>query len=237
MKNFVSNSANQIDPPESDIPEQLKDILQEVKQLKDIITTIDKNVDLIHERYTLVLTAAETSQIKQANDEIMNYTNEINKLSVNVEERLKKIAGDNVNNHCHTPEAEQRMRESIHSNLAKNLFNSMAKYQAIINKSTQAYKSKVESQVVIITGQQPTEEQLEKILESGPQNLYSNLLVQEKHHEDAMNVLMFLQARKQDLDNVEATISQLHQMFLDMATLVESQGDMIDQIEFNVKKS
>ena len=39
------------------------------------------------------------------------------------------------------------------------------------------------------------------------------------------------------LEKLEQSIFELHEMFVDMANLVESQGEMIDRIEFHVGKA
>jgi len=41
----------------------------------------------------------------------------------------------------------------------------------------------------------------------------------------------------QDVLTLEASVAQLHQMFLDFAMLTEQQGEMLDQIEFQVKSA
>merc|ERR1712072_779379 len=39
----------------------------------------------------------------------------------------------------------------------------------------------------------------------------------------------------QDVLTLEASVAELHQMFLDFALLTEQQGEMLDQIEYQVK--
>ena len=41
----------------------------------------------------------------------------------------------------------------------------------------------------------------------------------------------------QDVLALEASVAELHQMFLDFAVLTEQQGEMLDQIEFQVKST
>jgi len=41
----------------------------------------------------------------------------------------------------------------------------------------------------------------------------------------------------QDVLTLEASVAELHQMFLDFALLTEQQGEMLDQIEFQVKSA
>jgi len=39
----------------------------------------------------------------------------------------------------------------------------------------------------------------------------------------------------QDILTLEASVAELHQMFLDFALLTEQQGELLDQIEYQVK--
>lgn len=43
--------------------------------------------------------------------------------------------------------------------------------------------------------------------------------------------------RQSDIERLEKNIQELHQMFLDMAELVNEQGQTIDNIEFNVNQT
>jgi len=59
--------------------------------LREIIATIDKDVTLIEESYNNTLASVSASRISLANENIANYTREINKLSIDVKARLKKL--------------------------------------------------------------------------------------------------------------------------------------------------
>ena len=41
----------------------------------------------------------------------------------------------------------------------------------------------------------------------------------------------------QDVLTLESSVAELHQMFLDFALLTEQQGELLDQIEFNVNQA
>ena len=41
----------------------------------------------------------------------------------------------------------------------------------------------------------------------------------------------------QDVLALESSVAELHQMFLDFALLTEQQGELLDQIEFQVKQA
>ncbi|CDQ56349.1 unnamed protein product [Oncorhynchus mykiss] len=46
-----------------------------------------------------------------------------------------------------------------------------------------------------------------------------------------------IESRHQDIINLESSIRELHAMFMDMAMLVENQGDMVNNIEKNVSNA
>ncbi len=58
-----------------------------------------------------------------------------------------------------------------------------------------------------------------------------------QHHAQAKEALIYIENRHRDIMRLEQSIKELHQLFLDMAILVESQGELIDQIEYNVSQS
>lgn len=86
-----------------------------------------------------------------------------------------------------------------------------------------------------ITGRTTTSDELEEMLESGNPAIFTKGIVIEA--QDARRTLAEIEARHNDIMKLEASIKELHEMFMDMAMLVESQGEMIDRIEFNVSQS
>ncbi|ENN79159.1 hypothetical protein YQE_04345, partial [Dendroctonus ponderosae] len=53
--------------------------------------------------------------------------------------------------------------------------------------------------------------------------------------QQAKQTLADIEARHADIIKLENSIRELHDMFMDMAMLVENQGEMIDRIEFHVE--
>jgi len=51
------------------------------------------------------------------------------------------------------------------------------------------------------------------------------------------NVYNNVADKYQDVLTLEASVAELHQMFLDFALLTEQQGEMLDQIEYQVKSA
>lgn len=55
--------------------------------------------------------------------------------------------------------------------------------------------------------------------------------------QQARQTLADIEARHADIIKLEKSIKELHDMFVDMAMLVETQGDMIDRIETHVQSA
>ena len=52
-----------------------------------------------------------------------------------------------------------------------------------------------------------------------------------------MNASQQVKDKYQDVLTLESSMTQLHEMFVDFALLTEQQGEMLDQIEFQVKSA
>ena len=76
-----------------------------------------------------------------------------------------------------------------------------------------------------------TEDEIEEAVESG--KLYSTKSIMLGDREKQM-LLRDVESRHQDIIKLEKSIAELHEMFQDIAMLVDAQGDIIDNIEMNV---
>ena len=79
-----------------------------------------------------------------------------------------------------------------------------------------------------------TDEQIDEALESGNTRVFEKEILRQNQAKEA---LQYIQNRHADIVKLEQSIHELHQLFLDMAILVETQGELIDQIEYNVNQS
>lgn len=59
-------------------------------------------------------------------------------------------------------------------------------------------------------------------------------IIQGEASESIQNAFKNVQDKYQDVMTLEASVAELHQMFLDFALLTEKQGELLDQIEHQV---
>jgi len=84
-----------------------------------------------------------------------------------------------------------------------------------------------------------SKEEIEQAFDSGDiqPEIFTQQILQGPGHAAARNALADIQERHRDITRLETSIAELHQLFLDMSLLVESQGELLDQIEYTVSQS
>ncbi|KAK7904605.1 hypothetical protein WMY93_017212 [Mugilogobius chulae] len=92
-------------------------------------------------------------------------------------------------------------------------------------------KTRIQRQAEIM-GKEVTREQIDEMIETGKWNVFSdNLLLEGKSARSALNEI---ENRHKELLELEGRIRDIHELFFQMAMLVEEQGCMLDNIEATV---
>ncbi|GLD71782.1 syntaxin-1B [Lates japonicus] len=121
-----------------------------------------------------------------------------------------------------------------HSTLSRKFVEVMTEYNTTQSKYRDRCKDRIQRQLEI-TGRTTTNEELEDMLESGKLAIFTDdIKMDSQMTKQALNEI---ETRHTEIIKLENSIRELHDMFVDMAMLVESQGEMIDRIEYNVEHS
>jgi len=116
------------------------------------------------------------------------------------------------------------------------------KFQEVLKESQEAQeaykecaKDKIVRQVKVVDAD-ITEDQIEDICKDpeGAQKLISEKIMGDVAHLKVQNAVSDLQDKVRDIQALERSMEQVHQMFLDMALLVQEQGQYLDNINQNV---
>ncbi|KAI0990035.1 hypothetical protein GJ496_002313 [Pomphorhynchus laevis] len=241
-------------PSETTIPvagSQNRFMLEFFEQVDDLRNNIDKiaelvaNVKILHneilsspqaDQRTKGALEEQMAEIKRcANDvrrKLKEYTAKSEKLN-----QLKHTENDQTNTGSSGQvyvSAYERMRGTQLVTLNIRFNEIMAEYNSEQTRYRDGCKKQIQRQLQI-TGRATTSDELEEMLESGNPAIFTKGIVIEA--QDARRTLAEIEARHNDIIKLEASIRELHDMFIDMAMLVESQGEMIDRIEYNVNQS
>lgn len=222
-------------PDEVEIPVEdqafMDDFFTQAEDIRVSIEKMDESVTEIKKLYSTILSAPTSEQKTQ--DDLEALTNEIKKAANNARNKLKTVEQQLASNTDERASADLRIRKSQHAILAKKFVEVMTKY----NEAQMDFRDKSKGRIarqLEITGKATTDDELEEMLEGGNAAVFTAGIMDSKINQQALNEI---EARHKDIMRLESSIKELHDMFMDIAMIVENQGGMIDRIESNMDQS
>ncbi|KAI3437066.1 uncharacterized protein J3R85_005803 [Psidium guajava] len=187
------------------------------KKIQDIEKQIDKLNKLLkklqdaHEESKAVTKAASMKVIKQRMEKEVD---EVGKVARLVKSKIEELDRENLANRqkpgCGKGTGVDRSRTQTTVALKKKFKDKMAEFQVLRENIHQENREVVERRVFTVTGTRADEETIDRLIETGDSEQIFQKAIQEQGR---------------------------GQIFLDMAVLVDAQGDMIDNIEAQVSSA
>ncbi|XP_049605558.1 syntaxin 3b isoform X5 [Syngnathus scovelli] len=209
----------------------MDDFFSQIEDIRNSIDKIDENVAEVKKLFSVILSAPTSDQKTQ--DDLEAITNDIKKMANNARNKLKTIERNLESEEQERVSADVRIRKSQHAVLSRKFVEVMTKYNEAQVDFRERSKGRIQRQLEI-TGKATTDEELEEMLESGNAAVFTAGIVDSGISKQALSEI---EARHKDIVRLESSIKELHDMFVDIAMLVESQGGMIDRIESNMDQS
>nr|XP_045227839.1 syntaxin-3 isoform X2 [Macaca fascicularis] len=208
----------------------MDEFFSEIEETRLNIDKISEHVEEAKKLYSIILSAPIPEP--KTKDDLEQLTTEIKKRANNVRNKLKSmekhIEEDEVRS-----SADLRIRKSQHSVLSRKFVEVMTKYNEAQVDFRERSKGRIQRQLEI-TGKKTTDEELEEMLESGNPAIFTSGIIDSQISKQALSEI---EGRHKDIVRLESSIKELHDMFMDIAMLVENQGSMIDRIENNMDQS
>jgi t-SNARE complex subunit (syntaxin) len=112
----------------------------------------------------------------------------------------------------------------------------MKRYQQAQQNYKTDIKKKVTRQIQIIKPD-ATDQEVDEIMKSegGREGLLQQQILSGGVNDQIKTQYRQVAGKYQDVLTLEASVAELHQMFLDFALLTEQQGELLDQIEYQVR--
>uniref|UniRef100_A0AC11BZQ4 Syntaxin 3 n=1 Tax=Ovis aries TaxID=9940 RepID=A0AC11BZQ4_SHEEP len=205
----------------------MDEFFSEIEETRVNIDKISEHLEEVKRLHSVILSAPIPEP--KTKDDLEQLTTEIKKKANNVRNKLKSmerhIEEDEVRS-----SADLRIRKSQHSVLSRKFVEVMTKYNEAQVDFRERSKGRIQRQLEI-TGKKTTDEELEEMLESGNSALFTSGIIDSQISKQALSEI---EGRHKDIVRLESSIKELHDMFIDIAMLVENQGEMLDNIELNV---
>ncbi|KAM4723430.1 syntaxin-11a [Anableps anableps] len=145
-------------------------------------------------------------------------------------EKLGKLSKDLEEEHGPTS-AVARMVRSQYVSLTSAFHEAISEFNEAEMTQRENCKTRIQRQAEIM-GKEVSREQIDEMIETGKWNIFSDNLLQEGR--TARSALNEIENRHKELLELESRIRDIHELFFQLALLVEEQGCMLDNIEANV---
>uniref|UniRef100_A0A674P9Q4 Syntaxin-1B n=1 Tax=Takifugu rubripes TaxID=31033 RepID=A0A674P9Q4_TAKRU len=200
----------------------MDEFFEQVEEIRGCIEKLSEDVEKVKKQHSAILAAPNPDE--KTKQELEDLTADIKKTANKVRSKLKAIEQSiEQEEGLNRSSADLRIRKTQHSTLSRKFVEVMTEYNTTQSKQLE------------ITGRTTTNEELEDMLESGKLAIFTDdIKMDSQMTKQALNEI---ETRHTEIIKLENSIREPHDMFVDMAMLVESQGEMIDRIEYNVEHS
>eukprot|EP01071_Lankesteria_metandrocarpae_P001362 Lankesteria_metandrocarpae@DN1495_c0_g1_i1.p1 len=223
---------------QEDRPKFMDEYFQKTEGIKKSIAGIGLLIEGVKEQKKAANLATTPEMEKESSLALQKSLDEANRLVLLTKKQLEVLKEENGVFSASKPNSsEARIRDNLHQALTRKFRDTLLEYQTVQTEYKKEVKEKVTRQVKIVCPE-VTEAEMEQIVESGEvTELIRARITGVQAHTSLQNALSDLQDKYRDIRRLEKNVSELHQLFVDLATLVDAQGELLDQIEYSVNSA
>ncbi|VAH30479.1 unnamed protein product [Triticum turgidum subsp. durum] len=210
-----------------DASDNLKGFLKKVDGIESLIaklTNLLTKLQTANEESKAVTKASAMKAIKQRMEKDIDEVGKIARMAKTKVDELEKDLLFTV-------------LTDLYRAVKKKLKERMDDFQVLRESIRQEYREVVERRVFTVTGNRPDEETIDDLIETGRSEQIFKDAVQQQGRGQILDTVAEIQERHDAVRDLERKLLELQQIFLDMAVLVEAQGDMINHIETHVSNA
>lgn len=206
-------------------------MLTQVEEIRTLIELIIQNISIVKDLQNNVLSHTN----KDIQKELESRTNAISQTAFRVQQKLRDMGKDitsiedlTVASAREGP-AYMRIKVLQYTTMLKMFSDIMQEY----NSSMLRYHEKcllLLQQQKALTRKHITSEELDELLNSQETNLFIDNFLQDS--ESAKQQLSEIQDRHKEIIKVEKSIAEIRDMFMEMAFLIEKQGEQLNSVEY-----
>ena len=227
----------------------LDPFFSEVEKIETLIEALNQDIHKVQKAHSFLLNAQEPDKkiVDSRRDELDQLNHQIKKSSIVVKNTLQQLKESNdaeVSQTKSTPSkkqpakltlTQQRIRETQINCLHKRFLDLMTDHSQSQSDYNDKHKKLLRDQVEIVTGGRKNDDEIEQMLTEPLEDVFTGGHLKET--QNARQQLAEVNARHKIILDIEKSIREVHHLFVEMATIVEQQGELIDIIERNVVKA
>lgn len=211
---------------------------REVESVQANIATIKRNVRTIQGLSNeLIVGAAGEQASSQKTAELDRMITETNRVVRTTRDKLKAMAEENKNpeggkKSKSTTPAEIRIRTNMHGTLCQKFTAVVRAYGDVQSAYQNSSRERLARQCKVVRPDL-TDDEIKAVVETGDDAVFRDAILEHDLRDRARQALSYVENKHNDIVRLNNSIMELHQLFVDMSTLVANQSELIDQIEDN----
>jgi len=221
------------------------DFFGAVGEIQQHLTDIKQNIDKLGGCRAQMLQATTSKQETQAREDTDAAISNVNKLITAAKAEIEAVQKSTEELEA-AGSSDLRMRKNILQTIVRRFKEHLIAFQKSQTDLAEDTRGRAVRQLQVAMPS-ATADEAEKLVREGAtasaaitQKLQVTVLVQEDQtaaHMQVVKNLYALQDKMTDVKRLEQSIAGLHQMFVEMASLVDKQGDILDHIEVSVNNT
>lgn len=216
----------------------MRDFFAQVEQVKNTIQYVKSRTSEVSRLQDEAVNAVRSEDQNHTSEELDHVLSDVNKRCADAKQMLTtmKTETEELEKKSSAPASELRIRKNMYNSTTQNFVNAVRGFQ----QAQQTYKSRMKEKVarqVRYVKPDATYEEIDTAMRSGDPNAIYRAAILNQGSDPVAQAYMDVQAKYQDVMRLEESVRALHQMFQDLALLVETQGEMLDQIEISVNQT
>ncbi|KAG2300820.1 hypothetical protein Bca4012_046696 [Brassica carinata] len=212
--------------------------VQEIDKQYEKLNKLLKKLQAAHEESKAVTKAPAMKAIKKKMEKDVD---EVGSIARFIKGKLEELDRENLANRqkpgCGKGSGVDRSRTATTLSLKKKFKDKMAEFQVLRENIQQEYRDVVDRRIFTVTGQRADEDTIDELIETGNSEQIFQKAIQEQGRGQVMDTLAEIQERHDAVRDLEKKLLDLQQIFMDMAVLVDAQGEMLDNIESQVSNA
>jgi len=217
---------------------ELDKFFQDVENVKEDMAGVDKLYKRLQEANEESKTVHNAKNMKQLRAKMDSDVEQVLKRVRVIKGKIEALDKANIANRklpgCGPGSSADRTRTSVVSGLGKKLKSMMDDFQSLRSRMNEEYKETVARRYFTITGEKANDELIENLISNGEGEDFMQKAIQDQGRGQIMDTISEIQERHDSVKEIEKNLIELHQVFLDMAALVEAQGQQLNDIESHV---
>lgn len=235
----IAKSQQQAASTSPQVDDGMQEFFSYVNDIKEKMNTIRRNTrnikelanELVEKPFGEEAAAKKSKELNQ----LITVTNSTADRIRNMLKAMKESNVKFINSHSKT-DPLVRIRTNMHGTLCKNFTDLMRAYNDVQTEYQSNAKEKLSRQCKYVNPDL-SEEEIDKIVESGDAQVFKDGLMEINMQEKATQALAYVENKHNDIVRLTESVKELHQLFVDLATLVDNQDELIDDIEMNCHKA